>query len=181
MTRERAREDRIRFLAFHDEADQAAEPARHRQLSGVLFRRSHAAADAVRASALNNTSQLTACFGIEEFEHLVVAFSQRLKRVFGTAVLIGRGFGNTFHVVLPMVERDSLQSKLLSVVTEPIEIQDIAVTVDVCAGTVALPDQASDAREAMHRAAATLMEVKATTPHPVCHGCTPTFPISSIR
>ena len=166
MTRERAREDRIRFLAFHDEATKL--PNRH---GIVSYLESYFAAPTPPPMlfvhlSLNNTSQLTACFGIEEFEHLVVAFSQRLKRVFGTAVLIGRGFGNTFHVVLPMVERDSLQSKLLSVVTEPIEIQDIAVTVDVCAGTVALPDQASDAREAMHRAAATLMEVKATTPHP---------------
>lgn len=166
MTHERAREDRIRFLAFHDEATKL--PNRH---GIVSYLESYFAAPTPPPMlfvhlSLNNTSQLTACFGIEEFEHLVVAFSQRLKRVFGTAVLIARGFGNTFHVVMPMSEADSLQAKLVSVVAEPIEIQDVAVVVDVCAGTVALPDQASDPRQAMHRAAATLMEVKATTPQP---------------
>lgn len=166
MTHERAREDRIRFLAFHDDATKL--PNRHGILS---YLESYFAAPTPPPMlfvhiSLNNTSQLTACFGIEDFEQLVVAFSQRLKRVFGTAVLIGRGFGNTFHVVMPMEESDHLQAKLVSVVAEPIEIQDIAVVVDVCAGTVALPDQATSPRQAMHRAAATLMEVKSTAPKP---------------
>ena len=166
MTRERAREDRIRFLAFHDEATKL--PNRH---GIVSYLESYFAAPSTPPMlfvhlSLNNTSQLTACFGIEEFEQLVVAFSQRLKRVFGTAVLIARGFGNTFHVVMPSEESDSLQEKLVSVVSEPIEIQDISIVVDVCAGTVSLPDQASDPREAMHRAAATLMEVKGSNPQP---------------
>ncbi|WP_028794660.1 putative bifunctional diguanylate cyclase/phosphodiesterase [Thalassobaculum salexigens] len=166
MTHERAREDQIRFLAFHDDATKL--PNRHGILS---YLESYFAAPIPPPMlfvhiSLNNTSQLTACFGIEEFEQLVVAFSQRLKRVFGTAVLIGRGFGNTFHVVMPIEESESLQAKLVSVVAEPIEIQDIAVVVDVCAGTVSLPDQAADPRQAMHRAAAALMEVKSTTPKP---------------
>ena len=166
MTHERAREDQIRFLAFHDDATKL--PNRH---GIVSYLESYFAAPTPPPMlfvhiSLNDTSQLTACFGIEEFEQLVVAFSQRLKRVFGTAVLIGRGFGNTFHVVMPMEESDSLQDKLISVVAEPIEIQDIAISVDVCAGTVALPKQAANPREAMHRAAATLMEVKASTPQP---------------
>lgn len=166
MTHERAREDRIRFLAFHDEATKL--PNRH---GIVSYLESYFAAPTPPPMlfvhiSLNNTSQLTACFGIEDFEQLVVAFSQRLKRVFGTAVLIGRGFGNTFHVVLPMDESDSLQEKLVSVVAEPIEIQDIAISVDVCAGTVAMPEQAANPRQAMHRAAATLMEVKSTIPQP---------------
>lgn len=166
MTHERAREDRIRFLAYHDEATKL--PNRHGVVS--YLESYFAAADPhpmlfVHLS-LNNTSQLMACFGIEEFERLVVAFSQRLKRVFGTALLIARGFGNTFHVVMPLEEGRDLETNLLSVVAEPIEIQDMAVVVDVCAGTVALPDQASNPREAMHRAAATLMEVKGTIPQP---------------
>lgn len=166
MTHERAREDQIRFLAFHDEATKL--PNRHGILS---YLESYFAAPTPPPMlfvhmSLNNTIQLTACFGIEEFEQLVVAFSQRLKRVFGTAVLIGRGFGNTFHVVMPMEESDSLEAKLVSVVAEPIEIQDISISVDVCAGTVALPEQAANPRQAMHRAAATLMEVKSTAPQP---------------
>lgn len=166
MTHERAREDRIRFLAFHDEATKL--PNRHGIFSYLesYFAAPNPPPMMFVHISLNNTSQLTACFGIEEFEQLVVAFSQRLKRVFGTAVLIGRGFGNTFHVVMPLEESDSLQAKLVSVVAEPIEIQDIAVVVDVCAGTVAMPDQAASPREAMHRAAATLMEVKTTIPQP---------------
>lgn len=166
ITHERAREDRIRFLAFHDDVTKL--PNRHGVVSYLesYFASSEPSPMLFVHLSLNNTSQLTACFGIEEFEQLVIAFSQRLKRVFGTALLIARGFGNTFHVILPSEEGRKLEAKLLAVVAEPIEIQDIAVVVDVCAGTVALPREARDPREAMHRAAATLMEVKTTTPQP---------------
>lgn len=166
MTQERAREDRIRFLAFHDEATKL--PNRHGVVS--YLESYFAAPDPTPMTfvhlSLNNTSQLSACFGIEELEHLVIAFSQRLKRIFGTALLIARGFGNTFHIVLPMEETRDLEAKLLSVVSEPIEIQDAAIMIDVCAGTVVLPREASNPHETMHRAAATLMEVKETTPRP---------------
>lgn len=164
MTNERAREDRIRFLAFHDDATKL--PNRH---GVVSYLESYFASPEPQPVlfvhlSLNNTSQLMACFGIEEFERLIVAFSQRLKRVFGTALLIARGFGNTFHVILPIEDASDLEANLLSVVAEPVDIQDIAVVIDVCAGTVVLPKEASDPRETMHRASATLMEVKSTTP-----------------
>lgn len=166
LTKERAREDRIRFLAYHDEATKL--PNRHGVVSYLetYFSSVDPAPVLFVHLSLNNTSQLMASFGIEEFENVVVAFSQRLKRVFGTASLIGRGFGNTFHIVMPVGEGPDLQDKLTDVVTDPIEIQDMAVVVDVCAATVSLPAEASTPREAMHRASATLLETKASAPQP---------------
>jgi|GEM_PF-5726245 len=178
LTKERAREDRIRFLAYHDDATKL--PNRHGVTSYLetYFDSADKKPLLFVHLSLNNTSQLVASFGLEEFERLVVAFSQRLKRVFGTASLIGRGFGNTFHVILPLEEKDALSDRLYAVVSEPIEIQDMSVVVDVCAGTVALPDQASTPREAMHHAAATLMEIKGSTPqpgHPRLHSYMPSI------
>lgn len=164
MTNDRAREDRIRFLAFHDEATKL--PNRHGVVSYLesYFASAEPQPVVFVHLSLNNTSQLMACFGIVEFERLVIAFSQRLKRVFGAALLIARGFGNTFHIVLPKENEGNLEANLMSVVAEPVDIQDIAVVIDVCAGTVVLPKEASDPRQTMHRASATLMEAKDATP-----------------
>lgn len=166
LTKERAREDRIRFLAYHDDATKL--PNRHGLISYLdsYFAEPDPKPMLFVHLALNDTSQLAACFGIEEFEQLVVAFSQRLKRVFGTALLIARGFGNTFHIVLPQEQTEALEDNLQSIVADPLEIRDMSVVVDICASTVALPNEAKSANEAMHKAAATLMEVTSITPLP---------------
>lgn len=166
LTSEREREDRIRFLAYHDETTKLPN-----QDGTFSYLESYFQGDSPKPLlfvhlALNNSSQLMASFGIDEFEQLVVAFSQRLKRVFGTALLIARGFGNTFHVILPLEERDDLETNLISVIAEPLEIQDMSIAIDVSVGTIDLPDQASSARETLQRVTATLLQIKSESPQP---------------
>jgi PAS domain S-box-containing protein len=164
LTDERAREDRIRFLAFHDEATKL--PNRHGVTSYLFsYFESETPEPVVLVHlSLNHSAEMMACFGIEEFDELVLAFSQRLKRVFGTAHLIARGFGNTFHLVLPLQDRVFLEANLRTVVSEPVEIQDLAVAIDISAGMITLPEQAANPREAMHRVGAALLEIRRQAP-----------------
>ncbi len=158
LTEDRAKEDQIRFLAYHDEITKLPNHLGVRSYLDSYFSSSAQQPLLLAQIALNNMSDLAASFGLEENHRYVTAFAQRLKRVFGSVLVIGRGFGNTFYLLLPQVEETRLEDHLETVIGDPIEVSDMQVAIDISVGTLRLPEQGSSTRDAIHHVAATLFE-----------------------
>ena len=160
LTEDQAKEDQIRFLAYHDEITRLPNQVGINRFLDSYFEGGPSGSLVLVQIALNNLGTLAASFGVEESDRYIIAFAQRLRRLFGDAMLIGRGYGNSFYLLLPLAGEATLRDALETVAGEPIEISDMHVAVDICVGTLRLPDQAGSPREAVHRVAATLFEAR---------------------
>ena len=109
---------------------------------------------------IDKFSDLNATLGYATGDALLIAFSERLVELRGMGGLVARIGGNTFAIVNfhHSLDYAARALALREAMELPYELADLRVSVDVCLGVAAVPDDATSPDRALHCASVALAQ-----------------------
>jgi diguanylate cyclase (GGDEF)-like protein len=166
VTRRKATEARLYYLANYDELTGHANKARLQDALDAEVRRCvrEGGAGAFAVVGVDQLAMINSAYGYEAGDDVLIAVGQRLSRCLRGTDMIGRIGGDRFGVVLTDCDRDAAyratERAVEAVHREPIATPSGAVRITVTGGVVTFPGQSRASAEIIAKAESALHEAK---------------------
>jgi diguanylate cyclase (GGDEF)-like protein len=155
----RRTQERLVFLAYHDELTGLNNRSRWQELLEVCAQRAagardHSARFGVLFVDLDNFKDVNDALGHARGDEVLIEAGRRLRHVLRPEDLIGRLGGDEFSVLLPELrsagEAEEIADRLLKAMRRPFVVQDRSFTLGASIGIAQFPEHGSSARDLLN-------------------------------